>query len=285
MGLGGRTLIGAVKPFRKGHGSALTFRKGHGSALTPGSLRGELSSTARLIPEGNRPAFQRTSKCDVGDNDNRGRAMSQPASQINPPGKPVRIMHRPIKIDIANAPSAGIPNEPRATTSAASRTPQPASDTGNSWVSATSRPYRRRLTGWLYSGVTISGVGRPMPKRPRRFLGNLAHRTILRKIDHAVLAGITHPRAEDDRSRDPLRRWLDCVDKVVTIKTDTRQILGGFETRIALLYDVSNGQERVGPSAGGRFCSEKRYLPAAGSCSRSPRLHETGTSRDWRIVI
>ena len=25
MGLGGRTLIGAVKPFRKGHGSSLTF--------------------------------------------------------------------------------------------------------------------------------------------------------------------------------------------------------------------------------------------------------------------
>jgi hypothetical protein len=60
--------------------------------------------------------------------------MSQPVSQISPPGKPVRIAQKPNRIEIANAASAGTPNDPSATTNAISRTPQPASDTGSSWI-------------------------------------------------------------------------------------------------------------------------------------------------------
>jgi hypothetical protein len=114
-------------------------------------------------------------------------------------------------------------------------------------------------------------------RRPRRFLGNLAHRTILRRIDHAVLAGIAHPIAKHDRSGGLLRRWLECVDKAVTIIIDIRQIPGGFKTRIALLYDVSNGQERSSRARGvqtGRLTTllnwaartASRRTPAVAAC-------------------
>ena len=68
-------------------------------------------------------------------------------------------------------------------------------------------------------------------------------------IDY-ITGRIAHQIAEHDRSGGLVRRWLEWVDRVVTIKTDIRPIPGGFETRIGLLYDMSNGQERSSRGTG-----------------------------------
>src|SRR5271170_1981600 len=57
--------------------------------------------------------------------------ISQLLSQIKPPGSPTRICDTPTHSEAASAVSPGIPSFPRMTTSAASRTPQPPSDTGS----------------------------------------------------------------------------------------------------------------------------------------------------------
>src|SRR5579871_2960201 len=67
----------------------------------------------------------------------RPAATSQPSSQISPPGRPVAISAKPIITEAASAGSGATPKAPRATTNAASRTPQPASDTGTNCTKLT----------------------------------------------------------------------------------------------------------------------------------------------------
>ena len=66
-------------------------------------------------------------------------AAPQSTSHISPPGRPRTISAKPISTDMARAAAADTPKPARTTTIAASRRPQPASDTGAEWDQADRR--------------------------------------------------------------------------------------------------------------------------------------------------